>query len=39
MIVLLMVVFGMHTYALALTEHAPWSNGYEALTFIAWEQF
>ena len=40
LIVLLMVVFGMHTYALALrwyiTEHAPWSNGYEALTFIAW---
>jgi cytochrome c-type biogenesis protein CcsB len=30
----------MHTYALALrwyiTGHAPWSNGYEALTFIAW---
>ena len=30
----------MHTYALGLrwyiTEHAPWSNGYEALTFIAW---
>ena len=40
LIVLLMVVFGMHTYALALrwyiTEHAPWSNGYEALTFISW---
>ena len=40
LIVLLMIVFGMHTYALALrwyiTEHAPWSNGYEALTFIAW---
>jgi cytochrome c-type biogenesis protein CcsB len=40
LIILLIVVFGMHTYALALrwyiTDHAPWSNGYEALTFIAW---
>lgn len=40
LIVLLILVFGMHTYALGLrwyiTEHAPWSNGYEALTFIAW---
>ena len=37
---LLIVVFAMHTYALGLrwyiTGHAPWSNGYEALTFIAW---
>jgi cytochrome c-type biogenesis protein CcsB len=40
LIVLLFLVFFMHTYALALrwyiTGHAPWSNGYEALTFIAW---
>jgi cytochrome c-type biogenesis protein CcsB len=39
-ITLLTVVFFMHTYSLALrwvvTGHAPWSNGYEALTFIAW---
>ena len=37
---LLVVVFGMHTYSLIMrwiiTGHAPWSNGYEALTFIAW---
>ena len=37
---LLTIVFIMHTYSLALrwvvTGHAPWSNGYEALTFIAW---
>jgi len=40
LISLLIVVFAMHTYALGLrwyiTGHAPWSNGYEALTFIAW---
>ena len=40
LIILLMVVFAIHTYSLALrwsiTGHAPWSNGYEALTFIAW---
>ena len=37
---LLTIVFIMHSYSLALrwvvTGHAPWSNGYEALTFIAW---
>ena len=37
---LLVVVFAMHTYSLiirwVITGHAPWSNGYEALTFIAW---
>ena len=37
---LLVVVFGMHTYSLIIrwiiTGHAPWSNGFEALTFIAW---
>ena len=36
----LAVVFCIHTYALGLrwqiTGHAPWSNGYEALTFISW---
>ena len=40
LISLLGVVFIMHTYSLILrweiTGHAPWSNGYEALTFIAW---
>jgi cytochrome c-type biogenesis protein CcsB len=40
LIALLVVVFGMHTYSLVsrwiITGHAPWSNGYEALTFIAW---
>lgn len=33
-------IFVYHTYGLVvrwyLTEHAPWSNGYEALVFIAW---
>ena len=33
-------VFIYHTYGLTirwyLTGHAPWSNGYEALVFIAW---
>ena len=33
-------VFLYHTYGLVirwyLTGHAPWSNGYEALVFIAW---
>ena len=37
---LLVVVFSMHTYSLIIrwiiTGHAPWSNGFEALTFIAW---
>ena len=40
LIAVLMVVFVMHTYSLTLrwiiSGHAPWSNGYEALTFIAW---
>ena len=40
LIVLLGITFIYHTYGLALrwiiTGHAPWSNGYEALTFIAW---
>ena len=40
LIAFLVVVFLMHTYSLILrwviTGHAPWSNGYEALTFIAW---
>ena len=34
------ITFIYHTYGLGLrwkiTGHAPWSNGYEALTFIAW---
>ncbi|MAE14875.1 MAG: hypothetical protein CL821_04705 [Crocinitomicaceae bacterium] len=37
---LLIVVFCMHSYSLIIrwiiTGHAPWSNGFEALTFIAW---
>ena len=40
LIILLGIVFILHTYSLILrwdiTGHAPWSNGYEALTFIAW---
>ncbi len=40
MIFCLVLVFAYHTYGLGLrwkiTGHAPWSNGYEALTFIAW---
>ena len=36
----LAATFIYHTYGLGLrwkiTGHAPWSNGYEALTFIAW---
>ena len=39
-IICLGMSFVYHTYALYLrwyiTGHAPWSNGYEALTFIAW---
>ncbi len=35
-----LLYFLYHTYGLAmrwyLTDHAPWSNGYEALIFIAW---
>jgi len=34
------IVFLLHTFGLALrwyvAGHAPWSNGFEALTFIAW---
>ena len=37
---MLMLAFIYHTFGLGLrwyiTGHAPWSNGYEALTFIAW---
>lgn len=40
LIVLLALTFAYHTYGLILrwrlTGHAPWSNGFEALTFIAW---
>ena len=40
LIICLGAVFIYHTYGLGLrwiiTGHAPWSNGYEALTFIAW---
>lgn len=39
-VVLIAIVFLMHTFGLGLrwyvAGHAPWSNGYEALTFIAW---
>lgn len=35
-----LLFFLYHTYGLALrwylTDHAPWSNGYEALIFISW---
>jgi cytochrome c-type biogenesis protein CcsB len=38
--VLIAFAFLGHTFSLALrwyiSGHAPWSNGYEALTFIAW---
>lgn len=38
--VLFVGIFIYHTYGLTLrwylTGHAPWSNGYEALVFIAW---
>lgn len=37
---LIIIAFAGHTLALAarwyISGHAPWSNGYEALTFIAW---
>ena len=40
LIAILVIVFAMHTYSLGIrwiiSGHAPWSNGYEALTFIAW---
>ena len=39
-IVLIVAGFAAHTFALAarwyISGHAPWSNGYEALTYIAW---
>jgi cytochrome c-type biogenesis protein CcsB len=38
--VFIVVAFTTHTFGLGLrwyiSGHAPWSNGYEALTFIAW---
>jgi cytochrome c-type biogenesis protein CcsB len=38
--IIIYAAFGLHTLALAarwhLAGHAPWSNGYEALTYIAW---
>ena len=37
---LIILIFCMHTAGLGLrwyvSGHAPWSNGYEALTYIAW---
>lgn len=40
LMVILLVAFLFHTFGLGLrwylTGHAPWSNGYEALVFIAW---
>lgn len=40
LIAFLALLFVYHTYGLILrwrlTGHAPWSNGFEALTFIAW---
>ncbi|HJX70889.1 MAG TPA: cytochrome c biogenesis protein CcsA, partial [Bacteroidales bacterium] len=37
---LIIIVFLLHTLTLAarwyISGHAPWSNGYEALTYIAW---
>ncbi len=39
-VVIIIVFFILHTFTLALrwyiAGHAPWSNGFEALTFIAW---
>jgi cytochrome c-type biogenesis protein CcsB len=39
-IILIIIVFIMHTFGLGLrwylAGHAPWSNGYEALTYVAW---
>ena len=39
-IVLIIIIFMIHTTGLGLrwyvSGHAPWSNGYEALTYIAW---
>jgi cytochrome c-type biogenesis protein CcsB len=38
--VLIVMCFVMHAFTLAgrwfISGHAPWSNGYEAMTFIAW---
>jgi cytochrome c-type biogenesis protein CcsB len=40
LIILLLASFGLHTVALLLrwyiSGHAPWSNGFESLTYIAW---
>lgn len=39
-VVIIFMAFTVHTLALAsrwfISGHAPWSNGYEALTYIAW---
>ncbi|MBN1252733.1 MAG: cytochrome c biogenesis protein CcsA [Bacteroidales bacterium] len=39
-IILLSILFLLHTYGLGLrwyvSEHAPWSNGYESMIYIAW---
>ncbi len=39
-IILIILVFILHTAGLGLrwylAGHAPWSNGYEALTYVAW---
>jgi cytochrome c-type biogenesis protein CcsB len=39
-IILIITIFMIHTTGLGLrwyvSGHAPWSNGYEALTYIAW---
>lgn len=39
-IILIIIVFIAHTVGLGmrwyLSGHAPWSNGYEALTYVAW---
>jgi cytochrome c-type biogenesis protein CcsB len=39
-IVLIIILFSLHTVGLGIrwyvAGHAPWSNGYEALTYIAW---
>lgn len=40
LVILLVASFGLHTVALLLrwyiSGHAPWSNGFESLTYIAW---
>jgi cytochrome c-type biogenesis protein CcsB len=39
-IILIIILFSIHSAGLGLrwyvSGHAPWSNGYEALTYIAW---